>query len=162
MPRREPRTSETLNVGNRLHKAYRQGSELLEGLSPGARFVLWLYCELADDDTLVTWPSLLEIQRLTGMCERSVQAHLRVLVKKGRLVLVSSGGGRKYTNSYRVEMGLEARAKAAPADPKPRPSTAEDPAAKAERDRAVAKAALESLRTLGIDLPEHLLGKTSP
>ena len=90
-------------MATRLLSAFRKAD--LPNLTPGARFVLWAYCDLADSHTLSAFPSTELLMRLTGMAERSIQRHRDELVTAGHMLLVQRGGGRRRSSTYRVTLG---------------------------------------------------------
>lgn len=81
----------------------------LSALSPGARFVLLIYCEHADNRTHHAFPGTPRIQRLTGFSDRNVQRYVQELRNAGLLELVENRGGRRNFATYRVVLpGLAA------------------------------------------------------
>lgn len=101
-------------MSNRLQYQFKRldwNNEPYAALLPGARFLLMLYCEMADDRSLEAWPSTGLLVKISGMAERSVQRHVEDLRAAKLLHLVEAGRGRpkgaKYRgNLYRVTLGV--------------------------------------------------------
>lgn len=83
--------------------------DLLSGLTPGARFVLLIYCDVADDDTLEAFPGTPFLMALTGHGERQVQRYVQELRDRGLLELVENRGGKRRFATYRVAIGVPVR-----------------------------------------------------
>lgn len=90
----------------RLLSKFRKSAQELSGLSPGARFVLLLYCECADNNSLEAYPGTPMLMSLTGHGERQVQRYVQELRTRGFLELVKNRGGRRQYATYRVTLGV--------------------------------------------------------
>lgn len=104
-----------LTMSHLLLRRLREIAPQLHHVPPGPRFVLWVYCESANEKhNLEAWPSVSLLVMLTGLAERSVQRYIQDLVKLGLLVVVDRGGGRL---SARYRVNLDAATPAATAIP---------------------------------------------
>jgi hypothetical protein len=90
----------------RLLTKFRKSGEDLAGLSPGARFVLHLYCDCADNSTLLAYPGTPLLMQLMGYSERQVQRYVQECRQRGFLVIVRNRGGRHHFAVYRVNLGV--------------------------------------------------------
>ena len=96
-------------MSRRLLERYANAdSDLVRDRSVGARFILMLFCELADDDSLEARPGVAKLMLLTGYGERQVQRFIKELVDHGLLEVIENHGGRHRHASYRVAIGVRA------------------------------------------------------
>ena len=73
-------------------------------LSSGARFMLMIYCDAADNDTGVAFPGTPRLMRLSGYGERQVQRYVQELREHDFLQLVKNRGGRRMYATYRLQL----------------------------------------------------------
>lgn len=90
----------------RLLTKFRKSGEDLSGLSPGARFVLHLYCDFADNNTLLAYPGTPLLMQLMGFGERQTQRYVQECRDRGFLTVVKNRGGRRQYALYRVNLGV--------------------------------------------------------
>lgn len=74
-------------------------------LAPSAKLVAYWMAEHADGDTLIAWPSVDTLARLTGLKERAVQGAREALVQRGYLALVQRAAGPRSGARYALEAG---------------------------------------------------------
>ncbi len=79
----------------------------ISGLTSGARFLLLLYCEYANNNTHLAYPGTPTLVMLTGLAERQVQRYVQELRDKGFLRIHENRGGRRQYAVYQVCIGLE-------------------------------------------------------
>ena len=90
----------------RLLSKYRKSLEDFSNLSPGARFVLHLYCDWADNFVLTAFPGTPTLMHATGYSERQVQRYVQECRDRGFLSIVKNRGGRRQFAVYRVNLGV--------------------------------------------------------
>lgn len=90
-----------------MNHLVRDGDVNLTDLSSGARFLLMIYCQHADNRTHIAYPGTPRLVRLTGLRDRQVQRYVQELRSAGLLRIVENRGGRRHFASYEVTIGLE-------------------------------------------------------
>lgn len=76
----------------------------ISALTTGARFLLMLYCDCANNETGITYPGTPYLMRMTGYGERQVQRYVQELRSAGFIQLVRNRGGRRMYATYRVQL----------------------------------------------------------
>lgn len=95
-------------MSRRLIEQLYAGFEPFQSLSTGARFVLCIFCQLADDTTLEVQPGVPFLMTLTGYGERQVQRYVKELSDRGLVEVIQNSGGRRKYAAYRVSIGVRA------------------------------------------------------
>jgi hypothetical protein len=66
------------------------------------KFVLLAMADYASDNGDSIFPSIETLSKKTSLSDRSVQNSIKSLIEKKYLVLLKKGGGRSYTNLYKI------------------------------------------------------------
>lgn len=87
-----------------LDQLTKLGKVDISALSSGARFMLFLYAEAADNNTGRAFPGTPRLMRLSGYGERQVQRYVQELRTAGFLELERNRGGRRLYATYKLRL----------------------------------------------------------